>query len=273
MFGKILISLMFGGVGAWLAYHGVAAFINARRFVSGASTTRGTVAAHEAEISESTDDQGRRETTTFYYPIVEFTDAEGIQRRVRTSTGRSPKSFSEGAAVTVLYSRDDSARAEIKSFGQLWFMPAALTGSGTVFLMITVGVWVFNVPVSTPFDILDSRPPVPAVALPPLSETKISVHLGPIVIAEAEPNPARIGAPITLRGSNFGRPEDHRVSVGGHGLKIDLEVIKWERGSVTVRIPNDPRIVSDRSYYYRIERGEFPVESSNLFMFRFETNK
>lgn len=273
MLGKILIGLMFGGFGAWLAYHGVAGFINARRFVTGASTTRGTVAAYEAEISESTDDRGRLEETTYYYPIVEFTDSEGIQRRVKTSTGSSPKSFSEGAAVTVLYSRDDSARAEIKSFGQLWFMPAALTGGGTVFLMITVAVWVFNVPVSTPFDKRDSRPPVPALALPPSPETKSSVDLGPIVITEAEPNPARIGAPVTLRGSNFGRPEDHRVSVGGHGMKIDLEVIKWEKDSVTVKIPTDPRILSDRSYYYRIERGEYPVESSNLFAFRFETNK
>ena len=56
-------------------------------------------------------------------------------------------------------------------------------------------------------------------------------------------------------------------------MKIDLEVITWEKDSVTVKFPNDPRILSDRSYYYRIERGKYPVESSNLFMFRFESNK
>lgn len=155
----------------------------------------------------------------------------------------------------------------------LIFFGVSVILMGALFLVVSHFIMTeSDVPVSTPIKAADGQSPVPAQAVPPSATTNPPVELGPIVITEVEPNPARIGEPITLRGSNFGRPEDHGVSVGGHGMKVALDVTKWEKDSVTVTIPNDPRFLLDRSYYYRIERKE-PFESSNLFMFTFESKK
>jgi hypothetical protein len=93
--------------------------------------------------------------------------------------------------------------------------------------------------------------------------------IGEIAILQAEPRLSRIGTPITLSGTNFGRAENHRVAIGGHGIKVELEVIEWSKEVIRVRIPDDPRLQMDRAYYYRVERIQ-PQESSNLFMFAFE---
>ena len=146
--GQIVMTMLFGGFGAAMVAGGAAMLIKTRRFVAAANRTPGKVVAHETRTSESTDDDNRSVQKTYYHPIIEFKDASGVQRRVTSDTGSNPKSYADGAAVTVLYDQDDPEKAKIESFGQLWLMPAILLGMGLIFLIITICIWVFNIPVS-----------------------------------------------------------------------------------------------------------------------------
>jgi len=285
MAGQLVFALVFGGVGAMLLFVGIAAFIQTRRFATDAIRTSGTVVENKATQKRREDGVGQ---DTLYYPIFEFADFQGIQRRVQGSTASSPPSFSIGAKVRVLYSRSDPERARIDSFGNLWLLPLLASGLGVVLVLNAVHVWVQNksvplsvmgiaIPGSTQGNKADSRPQTRGRTEPPSATSKPSLGPSPIVITSAEPNPARIGDTITLRGANFGLQADHRVSVGGHGISVDLQVIEWNKDAVTVKIPDDPRIQKGVSYYYRISRiGHAKgvphyIESSNLFMFELES--
>lgn len=140
-------------------------------------------------------------------------------------------------------------------------------------LFFLVAYLMRDTPGSSPFAVQPAQ--APRAGLPPALPASVSREpalpasvprdTGGIAILQAEPGLARIGEPITLRGTNFGRAKNHRVAIGGHGMKVELDVIR-------VRIPNDPRLQMQGAYYYRIERIE-PYESSNLFMFAFENRK
>jgi uncharacterized protein len=147
-----------------------------------------------------------------------------------------------------------------------------------VFLLIPICVWAQNVPpgvsgldhsVNTPHRRADSQLPAPGGAAPPAATAKRVVKPYEIEITGAEPNPPRIGEPVTLHGSNFGAAEGASIFINSFGLIVDLPVIEWTNDTVTVNIPNDPRLRQDETYYYRITRLT-PLESSNLFMFRFD---
>jgi len=149
--GQIIIAILFGGFGVVMTFAGLVKVTKTRRFVAAANSTAGRVVAYKTEVYESTNDTGRAEKHATAYPIVEFKDAKGTQRRVTTSTGSAPASFSVGAAVTVLYDRDNPERAEIDSLGELWLLPTILLGGGALFLFIAIAVWVFNVSVKVSF--------------------------------------------------------------------------------------------------------------------------
>ena len=152
--GQIIVVLLFGGFGIVMTVGGLAFVIKTRRFVAAANRTAGKVLAYETESSDDTQRRRaamRSDYRTLYFPIVEFKDFKGNQRRVKTSTGSSPASFSVGAAVTVLYDRDNPERAEIESFGELWVLPTALLGMGAFNVFIALTVWIFNLPVKVNF--------------------------------------------------------------------------------------------------------------------------
>lgn len=151
-------------------------------------------------------------------------------------------------------------------------------GVGTLMLVLLGIFFVLayvnrDVPGSSPFAARPAR--VPEAALPPSepapTPASASQGTGPIAIEQAEPRIGRIGESITLRGTNFGRAQDHHVVIGGHGITVQLEVIDWNQDLIKARIPNDPRLQTG-AYYYRVERVD-PYESSNLFMFAFESQK
>ncbi len=100
----------------------------------------------------------------------------------------------------------------------------------------------------------------PSVPAPP-------VDRGEIVILKADPAVGRIGNVVTLHGTNFGHRQNHGVFIGGHGMKVPLEIVEWSPDVIKARIPSDPRLQSG-AYHYRVERLE-SHESSNLFMFAF----
>lgn len=95
------------------------------RFLAGAVRTPGEVVDYRSETEESTED-GRAVRSAVFHPVVEFRDAQGVQRRCQTSTASSPPPFHIGARVTVLYRPADPAQAEIAAFQQLWLGPLML---------------------------------------------------------------------------------------------------------------------------------------------------
>jgi 3D (Asp-Asp-Asp) domain-containing protein len=90
-----------------------------------------------------------------------------------------------------------------------------------------------------------------------------------IHITSVAPELAEIGSPITIDGEGFGSSEDHTVSIGGNGINVEMEVINWGDNRIVAKIPDDPRIRKDRSYYYRVQSKDYK-ESSNLFQFSFK---
>ncbi len=278
--GQIVFTLVFAGVGAMLLFLGIATFIKTRRFAADAIRTPGVVVENKAMREQRQDGLGH---DTLYYPVFAFTDLQGIERRVRGSTASFPPSFPIGAQVVVLYRRDDPESARIDSPGDLWFVPAVASIIGAVTLVVPAYVWLqdkpvslsvmgFTIPGSTRSTGAKSQLQAPGRTAAPES----SVETEAIAITAAKPNPARIGEPIVLRGANFGDRQDHVVLMGGHGIGLDLQVIEWSDDAVTVKIPDDPRIRTGISYWYRIARidhfkgGSHIIAGSNLFMFWLE---
>lgn len=113
----------------------------------------------------------------------------------------------------------------------------------------------------------------------PDTETSTSCDVavnGPPQIDQFEPSSAKIGDFVSIHGSNFGCQEDHIVSIGGNGISVELKVIEWRSDQIKAHIPNDPRLQTKLSYYFRVERvkineagGRQYLNSSNLFMFQF----
>lgn len=87
-------------------------------------------------------------------------------------------------------------------------------------------------------------------------------------ITAVDPKLATIGAPITISGEGFGSREDHVVSIGGNGINVELEVVEWQNDRIVVKIPDDPRVQKELSYYYRVQSKDYQ-HSSNLFSFSF----
>ena len=144
---KFILSLLFGAGGAYLFFLGLTGVLRKWRLLVNAASTSGTVVAYDAVLRRSTDDRGRDEEITYYYPIVEFMDSIGMERRATVSFGSTPKEFPEGAAVTVIYYRNDPGHAEIKGFGELLSDSIALMAGGMFFMTIVVIVWAFDIPV------------------------------------------------------------------------------------------------------------------------------
>jgi len=79
----------------------------------------------------------------YYYPVIEFTAADGKTRRLELSEGSRPASYEAGDEVTALYDPQHPLDARIQSFGSaalMWILPA-ITG----ILGIAFGVAVFFV--------------------------------------------------------------------------------------------------------------------------------
>jgi len=82
---KFILSLLFGAGGAYLFFLGLTGVLRKWRLLVNAASTSGTVVAYDAVLRMSTDDRGRDEEITYYYPIVEFMDSIGMERRATVS--------------------------------------------------------------------------------------------------------------------------------------------------------------------------------------------
>ena len=90
-----------------------------------------------------------------------------------------------------------------------------------------------------------------------------------IRIISVEPELAEIGGLITITGQGFSNRQEHSVSIGGNGINVELEVVEWQENKIVVKIPDDPRIQKNLSYYYRVQSNDYK-KSSNLFQFSFK---
>ena len=106
--------------------------VRQRRFARRAARARGEVVDYRSETIESTDDGGSTRRTEVFYPIVQFRDAAGNDRRAETGSASVPPSHALGAAVTVLYDPADPARAEIDAVRALWDAPVWMLAFGLV---------------------------------------------------------------------------------------------------------------------------------------------
>jgi hypothetical protein len=64
------------------------------------------------------------------HPVVEFTSADGTQRKFEDSTGSKPPAYEVGERVEVLYRADSPEDAKINSFSSLWLLPLIFGGLG-----------------------------------------------------------------------------------------------------------------------------------------------
>jgi hypothetical protein len=82
-------------------------------------------------------DEQDRVVQDYYYPVVEFTSADGRSHTVRMTEGSSVPSHEVGDEVTVLYNPERPLAARIQSFGSyalMWILPGITGILGLAFL-------------------------------------------------------------------------------------------------------------------------------------------
>ncbi|MEW2401011.1 DUF3592 domain-containing protein [Streptomyces sp. NPDC046862] len=139
-FGAIAFGSLFLVVGLILAGVSVS-------FLTDAQRARGTVVTLEWRNDHSGVSRKKRtDDKPAAYPVVEFTSADGTQRKFRDSTGSNPPSYEVGERVEVLYRADSPDDARINGFASLWLLPLIFggigllsAGIGTVVALVTRG--------------------------------------------------------------------------------------------------------------------------------------
>jgi len=119
-----VLPLLLGGVSAFLA---AATAFQSIRLVLRGTLAKGTVVGHQREQE-------------CYWPIVEFTDRNGSQRRFTSRSGRGKAPYRKGSRVTVVYEPANQNRAEIRAFWTLWLFPVVLSAFAALFLAVAFGV-------------------------------------------------------------------------------------------------------------------------------------
>lgn len=121
--------------------------------------TGGVVVGQEIERYER--NQGRMggtDNAVSYYPVVEFTTADGELIRFQGSSGGVDTPLIEtGTQVRVVYLRSDPASAVIGDFTQSWLGPVAVSVAGVIFLAMGVGSFFLIGGVDRTMDALDER--------------------------------------------------------------------------------------------------------------------
>ena len=141
---RIIVWTVFLAFGVPSSVVGVICFIRMIRFRRNACSTLGTVIGHETKTCE---DENRR-TTTLYYPVVEYQDANGKTYRVTMSVGTSWIRYLGNPRVPILYEPGRPEQSVIHSFDGLWFGPFICLALGVMFIAIVVLDWFFKFPIN-----------------------------------------------------------------------------------------------------------------------------
>jgi len=110
-------------------------FVNTKLFLSGASTTNGTV----VKLVESVSDD-----SITYKPFVAFKSPGGKTIEFLSSSSSNPPCYSKGAVVEVLYQESDPEQAKINDFLSLWGLSTILGVLGFVFFCVGISLFVIN---------------------------------------------------------------------------------------------------------------------------------
>ncbi|HEY8560442.1 MAG TPA: DUF3592 domain-containing protein [Pyrinomonadaceae bacterium] len=71
-----------------------------------------------------------------YHPVVEFTGANGEKIRFTDGVGSLPQDYEPGAAVEVVYSRQQPEKARIYSWKRIWLAPSIFIAVGLLPLAV-----------------------------------------------------------------------------------------------------------------------------------------
>lgn len=126
-----LFSVIFLVIGLGMLAGGVAIWYSHAQFAAHASRADGVV----TDLSYHSSSKGGT-----YYPLVQFTAADGRVVHITGSTGSNPSSYSRGDHVTVLYDPHSPEHAELDTFTDKWLAPLILGGMGLVFSLIGGGM-------------------------------------------------------------------------------------------------------------------------------------
>ncbi|PWH14924.1 MAG: DUF3592 domain-containing protein [Anaerolineae bacterium] len=124
-------------IGAILLFFGQQTQSRTAAFVQQSARAEGIVV--DLVRTQKTDERGNIQTS--YYPVIEFTTAQGELIRYQASTGSNPPSHQKGDKVQVLYNPANPQRAVEDSFFSLWLPSAIMLGSGA--LVILIGIVAF----------------------------------------------------------------------------------------------------------------------------------
>jgi len=127
--GLIVMSLIFGGVGAYLGH-------DAMRFAGTALAAAGTVTSVE-RVESYDSDTGR--TTHTYKPTLRYTAANGETYTGTTHISSSGYDFAVGETVAILYDPADPADVRVNSFVSLYMLPLVFGLSA----LVTLGLGIF----------------------------------------------------------------------------------------------------------------------------------
>lgn len=87
-------------------------------------------------------------------------------------------------------------------------------------------------------------------------EVPIRVPSGPFIGGFQPEGCVRKTSSVTILGREFGATQGgNRVELGGHGIGLLLPVTAWSPTSITVTIPNDPRIAIGQWYYIGLQNS------------------
>ena len=121
-------------VGTFFIYKSTADFLET------AVTVKGTVV--DLRQSRSVNSSSN---SVMYTPVVRFTDKQGKVIEFTSSTSSNPPSYSTGEIVEVLYAPEISENATIKGFFSLWLGSLILGGIGSVFAIVGLGFFVYDI--------------------------------------------------------------------------------------------------------------------------------
>ena len=114
---------------------GSVTYLYARAFVQDASKAGGIV----VEMVERRGDSG-----VMFAPVVAFSDAEGKEHKIYSTTSSYPPSYRVGEKVTVLYDPNSPDEGKLDAFFGLWLVPFILTVIGVTHSLIGVGLVYFG---------------------------------------------------------------------------------------------------------------------------------
>lgn len=83
--------------------------------------------------------------STMYTPVVRFTDKQGKEFEFTSSTSSNPPAYNTGEIVEVLYAPKTPEDATIKGFFSIWLGTLILGGIGSIFAIIGLGFFVYDI--------------------------------------------------------------------------------------------------------------------------------